>query len=419
METEVIKSFLVGLGFGVDEKTLAKFNKSIAEASVKVAALSTTVAGAAAGIFYGITRVASSFEQMGYELRLVAPAVNRFLVMRQAMLTAYAKAGVNLTKVVQQSILFNYSLAKTKFAIEAIWKSVAARFFPMLTKQMDIFRLKIFANMPKIQAQLEKLIKFVFKAFSAVLELGHTLWDVLQRLYGFFAMLHEKTHGWSTVILAALAAWRLLNLGFLATPLGAIIGLGLALLTLYDDLEVFLKGGKSLINWGSDTTKMIVGILAVINPLARSYQLLKLLGSLLGWLGNAVVDFFQKFEFGRKILELFKDALESVVGGFKVIGSFIGSIIGPLFDMLKSYLVSTGGNVLATLGNADAAGLQRLGVNQPLASTGSNKSLAIHQETNINVQGVSDAHTVGANVASAQSGINRDLIRYGQGGFLR
>ena len=223
MEGEVIKSFLVGLGFGIDEKSLSDFNKAIESATVKVAALYGSIQLAAAGIFHSISGVSQSFEDLGYQLRIVAPAMNRWLVMRQAMLTAYSKAGVNLSDTVRQAILFNYSLAKTKFALEAVYKSVAAKFFPLLTKQMDIFRAKIYANMPKIQAQLRKFVQFIFKAFSATVELGTRLYSILTRVWDFFARLDKATSGWSTAILAVIAAWNLLNLSFLATPLGMLL----------------------------------------------------------------------------------------------------------------------------------------------------------------------------------------------------
>ena len=114
MGGEVIKSFLVGLGFSVDESSLAKFNKSIISATVKITALATAVSGAAAGIFHSIAGISEGFEKMGYEMRLVAPAMNKFLILRQYMLSTYAKAGINLVKVVQNSIKFNIALSENK-----------------------------------------------------------------------------------------------------------------------------------------------------------------------------------------------------------------------------------------------------------------------------------------------------------------
>src|SRR5690606_22906754 len=50
-------------------------------------------------------------------------------------------------------------------------------------------------------------------------------------------------------ILAVAAAWRFLNLAFLATPIGMILGLVLALGLLIDDFLTWKEGGDSLIDW--------------------------------------------------------------------------------------------------------------------------------------------------------------------------
>ncbi len=223
MTGEVIKSFLVGLGFDVDDASLAKFNKAIVGATVKVAALYGSIKLSSAAIFYSISKISEGFEEMGYQYRLIAPAINKAILLRNELLKAYAAAGLNIQKAVVESVKFNFALTKTKFAFEAIYKSVGVRFLPLLTQQMDIFRRQIYANMPKIQDRLEKFIQVIFQAFNATIILGTRVWSILERVYDFFAKLHEATGGWSTVIVGVIAAWKLLNLAFLATPLGAIL----------------------------------------------------------------------------------------------------------------------------------------------------------------------------------------------------
>src|SRR5882757_2288570 len=117
MTGEVIKSFLVGLGFDIDDASLAKFNKSIAQAATRVTALYGAIQVAATGIAYGITEISKGFEEMGYEYHIIAPAINKALLLRQELLRAYQAAGVNITKVIQNSIKLNLSLDKTKIAL--------------------------------------------------------------------------------------------------------------------------------------------------------------------------------------------------------------------------------------------------------------------------------------------------------------
>jgi hypothetical protein len=404
MDGEVIKSFLVGLGFDVDESSLSKFNKSIASAALKVTALYTTIQVAAAGIFKSIAGISQGFEEMGYSLRLVAPAVNKMLILRHAMLEAYSRAGIDLVKVVKESILFNYSLAKTKFALEAIYKSVGAKFLPLLTKQMDIFRLKIYQNMPKIKAALEGFVTFILKAFRATVQLGSTLFSILSRVWDFFAKLDEATGGWSTKIIAVIAAWKLLNLEFLATPLGMLLTGFLAILALYDDFKVFQEGGKSFFNWSP--------FIPVINAVTEA-------------LGGMKATLDSIFQIVFQVVGAFNDLFHL---DFKRVKLDIENLFGDLGSLIKNSIANwqNFANILSSIGGwaasiyshfsngtpyAPQAGATNIQQPGPLLPQGATNSQKVNQQTNITVQGSADANAVGKAVAGQQDRVNFDMTR--------
>lgn len=434
MNGEVIKSFLVGLGFGVDESSLAKFNKAITSASLRVTALYAAVKVAAVGIFWSISKISEGFEQMGYEYRIIAPAINKALVLRRELLKAYSAAGINITKVVQQSIKFNMSLAKTEFALKAIYTSVGAKFFPMLTKQMDVFRSKIYANMPKIQAMLEKFITFIFKAFDATVILGTRVWSILSRIYDFFYKLHRATDGWSTVVIGLIAAWKLLNLSFLATPLGMILTGLLAIVALYDDFMVWKEGGKSFFDWGSDTAKVMVGLAVTIGAVAASIYaasvaikvvqatmvafeaIVGILGAglkvlRLTWLGLNMVMFLNPI--GIWILGI--TALIALIAVLIVKWDVIKSSIGSFFSGLGSQVMDfVGGAEMNVAQNMEAGVGGRPGAPKGLGTNVSNQqqtNMNVTQQTTIAVNGAADANAVGKNVAGQQDRVNFDMTR--------
>ncbi len=384
MTGEVIRSFLVGLGFDVDDSSLAKFNKAIATATIKVAAMYAGIQAATTGIFYGIAKISEGFEQIGYEMRLVAPALNRFLVMKEAMLHAYRVAGVDLRRVVQQSILFNLSLAKTKIALEAAYKSVASRFFPLITKQMDIFRNKIFANMPKIQDSLEKFVQFIFKAFDITVQFGTRVWSILSRIYDFLKELDDATDGWSTIILGVVAAWKYLNLAFLATPFGALIAGIIALIVLWDDFKVWQEGGESFFDW-SKAVPIINAVTAAV-----------------GYLKNALGD-TMRIAFG-----LIDALIQFATGDF----GHLTETIKNMANDLKSLGGSSLGAVTSLFGSSTVgAPGGPLGPPNPLLPQSAGSNQRVSQETNITVQGSADAGAVGKAVAGQQDRVNFDMTR--------
>lgn len=416
MTGEVIKSFLVGLGFGIDETSLAKFNKAITSAAVRVTALAVSIKVAAAGIFYGISKISEGFENLGYEMRLVAPAVNKTLQLRKILLDTYRAAGIDIKKTVQESILFNLSLTKTKYALEAIVKGTAARFLPMLTKQMDIFRAKIFANMPKIQAQLERFIKFIFKAFDAVVQLGSRLWSMLGRVWDVFAKLDEATDGWSTKIIALIAAWKLLNLSFIATPLGMILTGFIALLALWDDFKTFQEGGESLFNWKAaepainaaikafkDLFGIVIGIAGAIKDLISAVIKLASL-DFSGFVGSLDKVGGKILDVGKKFGGLFSSSFEAIDKGGDFIAKAITGTSGFLPNSGNGTTKAAAGPVLGNFAGATPLGADN-------AVRNSQNSQTISQETSIIVQGSADANATGKAVANEQSKVNFDMAR--------
>lgn len=411
MNSEVIKSFLVGLGFGVDNASLTKFNQAILSATKRVTVLYASIKALAAGIFWSMSKISEGFEQMGYEYRIIAPAINKTLMLRNELLKAYRTAGVDIVRTIQQSIKFNMALTKLQFAFKAMAAGVASKFFPLLTKQMDIFRKQIYGNMPKIIASLTKFITFIFKAFEATVILGQRIWSILQRVYDFFAKLHEATNGWSTIIGAVIIAWKALNLAFLATPLGMIITGILALIALYDDFMVWKEGGQALIDWGSQTTKMIVGITTAIAGLAAVYGSVVLAIKL--WTG---AQWLLNIALTANPIGLIIAGVTALIALITTLAIKMGYLKG-----VGSFFTGLGENVLNFFGNSqDAAknveNMQNGGNRNALgaqaaASNVSNTNQNVQQQTNIQVMGSADASSTAQSVASQQGRVNFDMVR--------
>ncbi len=425
---EVIKSFLVGLGFDIDESSLSAFNKSVQTAALRVTALYGAVNAFAGSMVYAFSKISEGFEEMGYQYHIIAPAINKAIVLRNELFKAYGAAGINIRKTIVESIKLNMSLTKTKFALEAIYKSVGAKFFGRLQKQSDLFRKKLYENMPYIQKALEGLVKSVFKALDAVTQLGGRLWSVLTRVYDFFVMLDKATSGWSTLIMGAVAAWKLLNLSFLATPLGMLLALASAVLLLYDDFKTFQEGGESFFNWGSKTTQMLVGLITIIAGVAAAFAT---------WSGiSAVVAIIGPLLAALRSLNVVlavTDALAIVAAApFWVVAAAIGAIVAALTladakwqifnGGLSDFVTGIGGKVMDFLGagmgdgaDLNTSQMKSIGGPQanPVGSTTQNSSTNVNaqMQTQITVQGSPNADATARAAAQQQTGVNRDFVR--------
>jgi len=272
-----------------------------------------------------------------------------------------------------------------------VYKSVGARFLPLLTKQMDIFRLKIFANMPKIQNIMESFIKFVFRAFEVTVILGQRMWSVLGIVWDFLKKLDDATGGWSTKILGLIALWKALNLSFIATPLGALLTGLLGILALYDDFKVFQSGGESFFNWAP--------FLPVINAVKDALSGVKSMLDAISFIVFGLIDSFVKLfhldfaGFKETMKNLWGDIIALIQRTISTIGDFL-SVGGAV----KNWAVGI------FSGNAQA---------QPTLPprTGLGNTQHVSQETNINVSGSADASATGKAVAGEQSRVNFDMTR--------
>lgn len=415
--SDVIKSFLVGLGFGVDDGELAKFNKAIATASVRVAGLAAGVTAAASAIGYGIAGVSKDFEDIGYQMRLIAPSINRVLYLRQQLLQAYARAGVNISKVVQESVRLNISLAKTRFAFQALYQGVASKFFPLLMKQSESLRNALYANMPKIQAILERFVGLIFASLTAIGQLASRMWSLLGRVYDFFVALHKVTNGWSTIILGAAAAWKILNLAFLASPLGILLALGVAILALYDDFKTAQEGGRSLINWSSDLTRNLEGLVIVAAAVATAFAAWSILESLIGIIEafnaalaiTAAIEVIMAAPFyavAAAILAVVA-LLDLLDKKWNIFGGHVSGFFTGTADRVTDFFKG-GGNLNA----ADTAAWNH-GLASPLGSSTSNRNsnVTLNQQTNMNIVGSADATSTAKMVAGEQSKGNQNLVK--------
>lgn len=423
MQGEIIKSFLMGLGFDVDESSLAAFNKSIQTAALRVTALYGSVNAFAGSMVYAFSKISEGFEEMGYQYHIIAPAINKAIVLRNELLKAYSAAGINIRKTIVDSVRLNFSLTKTKFAIEAIYKSVGSKFFGLLQKQSDAFRKNLYQNMPYIIHSLETLVTVVFKAFDIAIQLGERVWSILGRIYGFFKDLNDATNGWSTAVIGAIAVWKLLNLSFIATPLGAVITAFTLLLSLFDDYKTYTEHRKSFFNWGpaiptiNAVAAALSGVKDLLVDIAKLtyHNLFKLddwdqlkhdLGAIAAAfekIDAAVTSLVRALGGGKVSAALgFRDKIgNSVSGFFKSIfggGGADSSSFSPLSDVLSNFKNP----------NLGDSAFQR----SPLG-LGSNKvtNLTATYQTNVNVAGSPNAEAVGRSTAYHVTNMNLDLTQ--------
>lgn len=340
--------------------------------------------------------------------------------LRQAYRDMYAATGMDAQQAAEQSRSFVKEVKLLTEVGKLLAETVGVALIGKAGKDVVQFRKMLLANFKPIVQTLLGLIQLIL------------------RLAGFFGALTVRLVGWlgnivrwfqsldgsvQTLILSVLgfaAAWKYLNLAFLATPLGAIITGIIALVALIDDFMGYMDGDESLIDWGP-WAGQIMTVVAQLQPL------LALLGQLWDMLKGPLIQAFK--DMGAGALEVLSGLLSAFLNFFNFVTNLLNGdwaaawqsaidLVKSLWDMVQGVLKLTGiSNTLGAVsdyltGGSDSppALAPAPGFATAAAGAGGN-SAELTATTNVYVDGAGDPAAVGKAVGGQQGRVNADLVR--------
>ncbi len=557
MTSEIIKQFLVGLGFKIDAAGLAAFSKGLSSATLQVTALATAATSASGAVVAFVQNIASGFDEMdrlATQFRTTADAVDEFIdsagliglgeegavaslksldraivdtsigvgrakkifenlgiavvdaagnlrptteVMAElqaqfatmergkqvrimerlgldpqllflftanmaelrADMEAIDKAsGLDFGESVKQSKVFMLSwrafrveLQKANLLFKTVMESIATRMMPRLRKNIELvtnrmieFRRRVMDVLPSIIDAAVPFLELILKIGGAFSRIAGRIASAAATIIGWFVKLNNITDGWAGYILAAAAAWKYLNLAFLATPLGKLLLLATAVALLIDDFLTFREGGQSLIDWGSNVgtamqgvTAALIGVLGYM-ALTRAAALATAAATALWSAATLIVTGVLKA--ARVAILLFNLAMATNPIALVILA--IGALIGAGYLLIKNWetvknwfsgffdWLSAGFEKLSKFSSGIVGALTGTGITQETAgatagifgvpaSAPSPQAQAviggaqqnIDQKTNIVVQGAGDPQATARAVAGQQNRVNADMAR--------
>lgn len=118
-----------------------------------------------------------------------------------------------------------------------------------LAGSLDSLRKQVLDNFPKIEETITRGIKGLLWLADVIGRVVFRLIQAAGDIQEWWRTLDSSTQKLIETFGALIVAWRILNSAFLASPIGLITALGLALIALYDDYKTWKEGGKSLVDW--------------------------------------------------------------------------------------------------------------------------------------------------------------------------
>jgi methyl-accepting chemotaxis protein len=284
-------------------------------------------------------------------------------------------AGFSFDEAVKNAGELEDAQIKLKLGMTKLKQAVAASFFKPLAKSFAQFNDLLIRSMPAIIKTITPIIAIVMKVADVFIFLGSVVLRGIGVIVDGLTKLNDITNGWAGYILAAAAAWTVLNGTFLLSPIGLILALAAAIALLVDDFQTWKEGGESLIPWENwkNEVDLVIGFIDMLRSnIESSFSVI-----------FAVVDGLIKLLTGdfSGAWTAAKDAASSFMGLFKNTSDFADKAM----------------NYTPTPTPAQGAAMSGSGAN-------------VSQQTVINVNG-GDPVATGRAVAGEQSRVNGDMAR--------
>ena len=373
---------------------------------------------------------AAILDQLGIEPTLLGLVTSDMAALTEEFDRLYDSLGVDANEAAAKSGDLMESLTKLGFAFTTLKDAVAISFMGQIKDAIDSTRKFIIETAPRIFNAVRPIIDIILRVAEATILTASRIGQAVGKIIDWFMKINEATHGVAAYVLAAVAAWRLLNLSFLATPLGMVLSLAAAIALLVDDFLTWREHGVSLIDWSKWEPPItaaidIVGMLgdAVVNAFGTIYDILLFLSKLitgdfkgawdaLGDAGESIVKQYEiVFDIFKRVGDIVKwladllsinlsAAWDSVVSATEKAKGAITSA----FDSVKNF----GGKAWDFIGGA---AVQRTLNLEALVAPKAAPVQTVSQNTEIIVQGSSDPQATARAVAGQQNRVNADMAR--------
>ena len=199
-------------------------------------------------------------QRLGIDPTLIPMMTDDVAGLREEFRTMYAVAGTDAKAAAEEAKGFLNELAKLKTLSGMLAKAVGLAFIGKIRRDIENLRRVIMENFGKIQRILQIVIGFVMRVAGAIGAFVYRIIKWAGQLVGWFDSLDDGQKKLVIGVGLLIAAWKMLNLAFLTTPLGMLIT-GLAgIVALIDDYLTFMEGGESYFDWSpwADTIKTCV-----------------------------------------------------------------------------------------------------------------------------------------------------------------
>nr|DAJ52304.1 MAG TPA: tail tape measure [Caudoviricetes sp.] len=205
-------------------------------------------------------------KRMGIDPALVPMLTRDVAALKGEFSAMYDVAGRDARAAAENSKAFLAELGKLKTMSGLLVKAVGGAFLGKLRGDIEHLRRVVMENFAKIKRIFEAVIEVVLRVGGVVGAFVRRVVIWAAALVGWYDKLDDGRKKIVQGLALFLAAWKLLNAGFLATPLGMVVAGLTAIVALIDDYLTYMEGGESYFDWGpwAASIQKVVQVLQVL-----------------------------------------------------------------------------------------------------------------------------------------------------------
>jgi len=366
--------------------------------------------------------------QLGIDRSLYKMLTQDVTGLTQAYREMYAATGMNAQEAAEKSRGFVQEVKLLKAVFGLLGETINLALIDKGGKDVTAFRKQLLANFAQIVQVLLVFIQLLLRVagFFGTMTMRIVKW--VGSLVRWFGSLDSSTQTLILSVLGFAAAWKFLNLSFLATPLGRLFALGLVIAALIDDFQTWQEGGESLINWGSDFTKVIVGVTGVVGLLVAGMAVVPGIISAVVTAGTILTAGIEGITTAIRIMSAAAAAnplmafflaaalvASLIIANWETVKAWFQSFVDWLSDKF-SWVLTAARAAARIMGSGQGGSAPALGPSPAFAANASaavagGQKIELNATAHINVDGSDDPETVGRRVLSGQQRVNADFVR--------
>lgn len=287
--------------------------------------------------------------RMGIDPSLIPALTKDARALKDEFRQMYAVAGIDAKKAGEASKGFMAELGKLATMAGLLSKGLALAFMEKARDGIENLRRVLFENIGAIKRVFETLISVVLRISGVISAFAYRV----IKWVGALVQWYDKLDGGQKKLILGvgllLAAWKLLNAGFLATPLGMIVAGLTAVVALVDDYLTYMEGGESYFDWGpwagtiNDVVQALKPVLGVVMGIGQGIMaaVVPAFQGIISTIGRVIEHFRLLGNFVKAVFS--GDFAGAVEAGKAILGNLadmVNGIFSGLVETIRSFFTA-------------------------------------------------------------------------------